>query len=99
MLLERVHCILIVALHDKKRSHIASDYDILSALLCSAVKRFIQEELIVLTHGGRFSPLERVSWLPLCDIAFGEVAFSNMLTSDQSLEMKRGSRKNDLHLI
>ncbi|MEG1648654.1 MAG: hypothetical protein RR277_02060 [Rikenellaceae bacterium] len=55
--------------------------------------------MIVLTHGGRFSPLERVSWLPLCDIAFGEVAFSNMLTSDQSLEMKRGSRKNDLHLI
>ncbi|MEG2371128.1 MAG: Rrf2 family transcriptional regulator [Alistipes sp.] len=78
MFSERVHCMLIVVIsltkdHDKKGMkvcEIAREYNIPSAQISAAVKRLVQEELIISTHEGRLLLSEKVSKLTLCDIVF-----------------------------
>ncbi|MEG1934542.1 MAG: Rrf2 family transcriptional regulator [Rikenellaceae bacterium] len=86
MFSERVHCILIVVIsmtkdHDKKGVQIcdiAREYNIPTALISSAVKRLVREELILTTHDGRFLLSDKMSKLTLCDVVFrfGDMEFS-----------------------
>ncbi|MEG1648933.1 MAG: hypothetical protein RR277_03490 [Rikenellaceae bacterium] len=86
MFSERVHCILIVVIsmtkdHDKKGVQIcdiAREYNIPIALISSAVKRLVREELILTTHDGRFLLSDKMSKLTLCDVVFrfGDMEFS-----------------------